>query len=226
VRSTQPKRPLEFRVFEGPACEQMPKLMRAGHVPAGAAEIMRGRLEGTLSFDEHYDSGDAIIYYPDGRIKLVWDSKHLCKLTPKSQLAAGDIMLPHGMGESIDGKLLMRDEVEEYTGKEHSKEGAQGNPFWQWFARGDNYLLCEYIDRCFARVKERFGHDETMDVYVSKYLKVTMPVLRPWCFGGGYYCDSAVVDSNHIDSGNCRLVGRRKRTWWDILNTPLRDLFA
>ncbi len=75
---------LDFRVFEGPNYRQMPKLIRAGLVPASAAQIMRGRLEGKLSFDCFYDSGDVVVYHPDGRVKLVYDSEDLRKLNPES----------------------------------------------------------------------------------------------------------------------------------------------
>ena len=189
----------DFRVFEGPIYQAMPKLIEAGYVPASAAQIMRHLLGVKLDrdplrpFGQPYDSGDAIIYYPNGRVndrkvKLVWDSRHLCEFTPKSELcsiADGALVLPDSAWKAIDGEVLSITCLREYcAGKWLSQREALNNRVWQWLARDDKHLLKEYADRVFSITKSRYHADEAMALYLQRYPSGFAPALQLWSLGG------------------------------------------
>lgn len=207
METTHVKKIPDFTLFEGPNNREMPKLIAEGFVPASAAQIMRGRLEGKLSFDEYHDSGDVIVYHPDGRVKLVYDSKDLRKLNTESPLSAGALVLPDGAWESLGGEEFSHDRLALYVGKRRSKDSTKGNPFWQWLARDDQALLDAYADQMFDRVKQRYGYDEeAMGIFISSSNNV--PVLRLWCLGGvaNYYGGNADGDCR-LDYDGGRLAG-------------------
>ncbi len=91
--------------------------------------------------------------------------------------------------------------MEKYTVKQQSKRQAKGNPFYQWLSGGDQELLGEYADYIFSRVKQRYGCDDAMAVYISSS-DVRSAVLRLWCLGG---VGSGGADGNgHLDYyGGC-----------------------
>lgn len=204
----------DIRVFKGPAYQQMPKLSAEGFVLASAAQIMRYWLEGKLRQDLHHDSGDAVVCHPDGSVKLAYDSEDLRRLHPEGRLSSsGALVLPDDAWESIDGKVLSKEEIATSTGRRQSKESAKNDFFLLWLARDDRVLLHEYVDAMFGRVKERVGRDTAaMGVFVRKDSAVYTPVLRLWRFGGidNYSRGDAIGDGrlDHHDDG--RLVGIRE----------------
>ena len=139
-------------------------------------------------------------------MKLVWDSDDLRKLNMNSPLGAGALVLSDGVVESIDGEVLSKDERNKYERKAQSKSEVLGNRFWQWLARDDQKLLGEYAEQMLGRVKESYGYDKAMHIYVGNP-SLDAPALRLWCLGGvGYYGGSA-SGSYHLDNRDGRLAG-------------------
>jgi len=207
METTQKMQNLEFRVFEGPSYEQMPKLIAAGLVPAGAAQIMCGRLEGKLSFDENYHSGDVIVYHPDGRVKLVWDSQDLRRLHLASGRRSGALVLPNGVWESLDGYIPSEGDLVKYTDvvKKQLNHRATENPFWRWLARGDQGLLGEYADRMVSHAKSRGYLSGAMAVYLGNP-KMDVLALRLWRLSDANFGGFA-NGSNNLINYDVRLVG-------------------
>ena len=68
----------KFKEFYGRGIEQMPKLLGEGRTPLSSAGLMERRLEVLTASDDvkdawwgdYFDTGDGILYHPDGRIKI------------------------------------------------------------------------------------------------------------------------------------------------------------
>jgi hypothetical protein len=166
---------LEFRVFEGFIIGQMPYLISEGFVPASASQIMRGRLDGKLDWDVSYTSGDAIIYHPDGRVKLVYDAAPLRELDDGDDhvLKNYSLVLPDDAWDSLDGVVLSKEDVKKYSVKPvviphgadasdyeveaESVSDIKKNPFWRFLARYDWKLLDKTAEEFLSRPKIHSG---------------------------------------------------------------------
>jgi len=141
-------------VFEGKNIEQMPKLISEKYLPLSLAQIMEQRLrvsernnaELSNIWDKNYfDSGDGIIYHPDGRIKITPDSVTLKKITPDTKLSwYGSQILEEGTFDKLQGEEFTRDDLSKYTEKYLDESEVLENPIWLAFVRGDKQLLKEY----------------------------------------------------------------------------------
>lgn len=206
---TTTKQALKFELFGGRTHVEMPKLIASGFVPSSAAQIMRGRLEGKLDWDDSdFASGDVIVYHPDGRVKLVYDSEDLRRLAPPElssnpeewgtwasidkdlrrltrEQSYGLVLPDCGAWESLDGRVFDRDEIAKYAGKYQSKDSAKGNPFWQWLSRGDHGLLGAYVDQMFSRINSLYSRDNAMAISVAQNNpNIPVPSIRLWSLGG------------------------------------------
>ena len=180
--------PQRYKEFYGRNTEQMPLLIAEGRVPLSVAGLMQARLDIRNSCEEvkaawmnnYFDTGDAVVYHPDGRLKVVLDSQHLRGLTPKSELRAGALVLANGKYESLQGQEFTREELREHVGYWLNKKQAKAHPIWGALA-GDQGLLDEYVDYIFAEVKERSGYDFAMGVYPDSAVKTQK--MRAWFVG-------------------------------------------
>lgn len=198
METTRAVADLDLKVFDGPNQKQMPKLAAAGFVPANAAQIMRGRLEGKLDWYCDYDSSNVILYHPDGDpVKLVWDSEDLLRnLTSRSVVRRNALVVHDGAWDSIDGEVFSMTELAISTSKRQPKERTKHNLLWHWLANDDRKLLGEYVDAMFARVKAWRGcYNEAMGASIDNACDPDRAtVLRLWCLGGvssnrgGAYC--------------------------------------
>jgi len=76
--------PEAYKEFYGRNVEQMPKLIAEGRVPMNASQLMQRRLDyrngpaevKTAWMDNYFDTGDAVVYHPNGDVKIVLDSQH------------------------------------------------------------------------------------------------------------------------------------------------------
>ena len=113
-----------YKEFYGSNTGQMPLLVKDGRVPMSVNGLMQRRLEvqdkGIFSdevrsawHDSYFDTGDGVVYHPDGRIKVVHDARPLREMNSESQLVNGALVLPDGLYEKLEGQ--------EFTRKEHSK---------------------------------------------------------------------------------------------------------
>lgn len=153
------------------------------------AGLMRRRLEVLTASKEvkdawwtnYFDTGDAVIYHPDGRFKVVLNAEPMKELNPKSKLSNGALVLSEGMYDKLDGENFTREEVGKYGLVERllTKEEAKKNPIWKALAGGDQALLDAYADAVFTKAKEQYRYDKNMRIWLSQPQSVALG--RLWC---------------------------------------------
>jgi len=210
---------IEYKEFTVSIIDEMPRLIQQGYQPISIAQIMQRRLNVLGSIPEvkdawwmnYFDSGDAVVYHPDGKIKIVLDSPLARKLnpditlsdgTPDSVLPYGALILPDGMYEQVQGEEFSKDVVEKYTYAEQpTVRKVKHNPIWRALARDQN-LLAEYAKATFKEAKPEYNTDTKMEILISSYTKV--PNLRLWELGGNL---SHAIGFDTICGLTGRLVG-------------------
>lgn len=173
-----------YREFYGRNVEQMPKLIADGRVPMSVAGLMQRRLDVRNSdadvkssyMDNYFDTGDAVLYHPDGRVKIVLDSQTLRDMTPESQRSGGALVLTEDVYNSLQGEEFKKGKLGKVD-ERLSREQVKAHPVWKVLAR-DQALLNDYTDFIFAEGKERFGYDNAMGVYPDSV--GDNPKLRAW----------------------------------------------
>ena len=205
-----------YKEFYGRNVDQMPLLIAEGRTPMSVAGLMDKRLEVMALedgkddafraswVDNYFDTGDAILYHPNGNIKVVRDAQALREMTLKSKRAQGALVLADRaydveegpeftvaqLSDMANGRLLTADEV-----KTH--------PIWNALARDEDRLEA-YTDRTFAEAKKRFNYDENMGIYLgSAQNNLTM---RSW-FVLRLDVRSSAYGGVNLDNEYGRLVG-------------------
>jgi len=177
-----------YREFYGRNIEQMPKLIADGRVPMSVAGLMQRRLNvrnsdanvKTYYMDNYFDTGDAVAYHPDGRVKLVLDSKTLREMTPYTQRVGGALLLTEDVYNALQGEEFKKGKLGK-TGEWLTREQVKAHPVWKVLAR-DQSLLNDYVDYIFAEGKQRFNDDTAMGVFTDSV--ENGPKLRAWCVDG------------------------------------------
>ncbi len=177
-----------YQEFYGRNTEQMPKMIADGRVPMNVAQLMQKRLdvrnsdEKIKSFymDNYFDTGDAVVYHPDGRVKMVLDSQTLRDMTPESPRDSGALILGEDVYNALQGEEFKKGKLGEVN-EALSKADVKDHPVWKALAR-DQGLLNDYVDYIFAEGKQRFGYDTAMGVYLDS--ASDKPKLRAWCVYG------------------------------------------
>jgi len=191
--------------------EQMPKLIADNRVPMNVAVLMQRRLDVRNAeknvksswMDNYFDTGDAIVYHSDGRVKIVLDSQHLREINPKSALNNGALILTEDIYNALQGEEFKKDKLGK-TGSPLSKTDVKAHPIWKVLAR-DQALLNDYVDYIFAKGKQRFNYDNAMGIYTSS-AGGDVPEMRAWYVDRLEYRSSA--DGWYdLDDGSGRLVG-------------------
>jgi len=175
-----------YKEFHGKNVEQMPKLIADGRVPMNVAGLMQRRLDvrnsdadvKTSYMDNYFDTGDAVAYHPDGRVKIVLDSQTLRGITLNNELRNGALVLTEDDYSALQGEEFKKGKLGKVD-EQLSREQAKAHPVWKVLAR-DQALLNDYVDYIFAEGKERFGYDTAMGVFQSSAQGNT-PDLRTWC---------------------------------------------
>src|SRR3989344_831181 len=93
--------PQKFKEFYGKNVEQMPLLIAEGRTPLPVAGHMQRRIETRNAseevrsswIDNYFDTGDAVVYHPDGRVKIVLDSQTLREMNLDSKRNSGALVL-------------------------------------------------------------------------------------------------------------------------------------
>jgi len=191
--------------------EQMPKLIAEGRVPMNVAQLMQRRLDvrngpvevKTNWIDNYFDTGDAVVYHPDGRIKIVFDSQTLREMTPESQRNNGALVLTEDIYNVLQGEEFKKGKLGK-TGEWMSKADVKAHPVWKVLAR-EQALLNDYTDFIFAEGNQRFKYDTAMGVFPGS-CGGNKPEIRAWC-GYGLGSGSSADGRNYLDSDNGRLVG-------------------
>ena len=203
-----------YKEFYGRIIEQMPKLVAEGRTPLSVSGLMRRRLEVLNSpgnvrssyWDNYFDTGDAIAYHPDGKAKIVLDTRQLRELTPSSQLKDNALVLPAGVYDELEGVEFSREDLEKYASGEWLKQkDVTSNKIWQALAR-DGKLLDDYAKAVFSQVRERYDSNISMALFVDSARDV--PIIRSW-YVGRLDDDfrSNASGRCHLDGGYGRLVG-------------------
>lgn len=197
-----------YKEFGGKNTERMPILMAEKRVPLSVTELMEARLKYGEELPHwmvsYFDTGDAVVYHPDGRIKIVLDSKHLRKITPESQLLRGALVLSDKIYNTLQGQEFKKSELEKRVGKLLTKEQVKSNLIWQALAR-DQKLLDEYADFIFNQAMKDVRHGRNMGIYLDSKTDV-FPKLRMWCVEGhdGHYGANGI---NSLNTYSGLLIG-------------------
>ncbi|MEK6926103.1 MAG: hypothetical protein AABW50_02390 [Nanoarchaeota archaeon] len=200
--------PVTFKDFYGRNVDQMPKLIEDNRTPLSVAGLMEARLKYGKKFrdwmNNHFDTGDGVIYHPNGKIKIVHDSQLIRGLNPRSPLRNGALILEDGVYESIQGQEFEKSKFEKYTNDSLSAESVKKNPIWQALARGNQSLLNEYTDFLFFEAKKDFEYDKNMGIYLDSAGDTSK--LRAWYVDRlGNWSDA--YGRSGLGYGNGRFVG-------------------
>src|SRR3989344_469883 len=176
-----------YQEFYGQNVKQMPKLIADGRVPMNVSQLMQRRLDVRNSeavkgsyMNNYFDTGDAVVYHPDGRVKIVLDSQTLRDMTPESQRVGGALIIGEDVYNTLEEEEFKKGKLGKVN-EQMSREDVKSHPVWKVLAR-DQGLLNDYADYIFAEDKERFGYDTAMGVYPDS--AGDNPKLRAWCVGG------------------------------------------
>lgn len=196
-----------YKEFYGRNVDQMPKLIAEARVPLSVAGLLEAKLKHGKDLpdwmDSYFDTGDAVVYHPDGRIKIDINSKNLRKINLESWLSGGALILNEEVYNTIQGQEFVKSEIEKYTGKALSKKEVKSNPLWRALVNDQN-LLNEATDFIFKEIKDRFGYNENMGLYLRSASDA--PELRAW-YVNRLYDRSDAVGIGSLGVANTRLVG-------------------
>jgi len=176
-------------VFNGRTIDKMPELISQGRAPISVPGIMEQRVNAWNSNDNnlakqwgnnYFDSGDSIIYHPDGRIKIVPDSQTLSNVNGNSPLRwSGSLVLPEGTFDGVDGVEFSKKDIKKFANKYLKQGEVLKNPIWQALARGDEALLKEYAGQVYSRIND----SKLMKVWISPK-SPDFEAERLWCLYG------------------------------------------
>jgi hypothetical protein len=174
----------------------------------------------TAWMDNYFDAaGDAVVYHPNGDVKIVLDSQTLREMTPESQRNGGALVLGEDVYKALQGKVFKKGKLGKVNDS-MSREDVKAHPVWKVLAR-DQALLNDYADFIFAEGKERFSYDTAMGVFPGS-CGGDKPEMRAWCVGG--LDGRSNADGGYdLDDDNGRLVGiapeALRANWTKILQS-------
>lgn len=174
--------------------DQMPVLIADGRVPMNVAQLMQRRLDVRNSdpdvkssyMDNYFDTGDAVLYHPDGRVKIVHDSQTLRDMTPESPGSNDALILGEDVYNTLQGEEFKKDKFGTVNNG-LSRADVKSHPVWKVLAR-DKELLNDYVDFIFGEYQGRFAKGTALDdlrlmgVYPDS--AGDNPKLRAWCVSG------------------------------------------
>ena len=208
-----------YKEFYGKNIEQMPKLVAEGRVPMSVAGLMQRRLDVRNSDDKvkaawmshYFCTGDAVIYNPDGKVKIVLDSENLRNVTPDTPRNSGALIVTPEAYDALQGEEFRKGKLGK-IGDWITKKDVKAHPIWRALAR-DQALLNDYADYIFAEAKDSYGYDVAMGVFTYDTLFTgsageDTPEMRAWIvdgLGGGSCAGGGVA----LEGGGCgnRLLG-------------------
>lgn len=199
-------------VFNGRTVDRMPELVAQGYSPISVAGIMEQRLNAWQSDDQelaqlwgknYFDSGDGIMYHPDGRIKVVPDSETLRKVNPNTPLKwYGAQVLSEGSFDKAQGEEFSRKDVKRFANEYLKQKDVLNNPIWLALTRGDKELLKDYAGQVYSRIND----SNLMKIWVSD--APDFEAERLWCLSGlDYYSNVYGNYGGLLGGDDGRLVG-------------------
>ncbi len=206
-----------YQEFYGRKTEQMPKLIADGRVPLSVSGLMQRRLDVRNSddkvksawMDNYFDTGDAVVYHPDGRVKIVLDSEDLRNMTLDTPRNSGALIVTPESYDALQGEEFKKGKLGK-TGDCMSREDVKAHPVWKVLAR-DQGLLNDYIDHIFGEYQARFAKGTPLeDIRAMRIFPRSAngntPEMRAWYVNGLEYGSDAVGGSD-LDDYLVRLVG-------------------
>ena len=198
------------REFYGQNVEQMLKLIADGRTPMNTAQLMQRRLDVRNSddvksayMDNYFDTGDAVVYHPDGRVKIVLDSQTLRDMTPESPRSNGALILASEVYDPLQGEEFKKGKLST-TDAPLSREEVKAHPVWKFLAR-DQGLLNDYTDYIFGEYQARFAKGTSLEdvraMGVFPDSAGDQPKMRAWVVDGLEYGSNARGRSSLVDGG-------------------------
>ena len=203
--------PQKFKEFYGRNVEQMPLLIAEGRTPLSVAGLMQRRLETRTAsaevksswMDNYFDTGDAVVYHPNGNVKIVLDSQTLREMNSQSKRNGGALVLGEDVYNALQGEEFNREQLG-ILETSLSTRGVKFHPVWRALAR-DEKLLNDYTDLVFAEAKQKFKYDTNMGVYLGTAQGKTPEMRAVYVLG---LESRSVVDGRYyLGSLDGRLVG-------------------
>jgi hypothetical protein len=227
-----------FKEFYGSPIELMPKLIGEGRIPMSVANIVKRRIEDLNAgvsqkvidawWDNYFDTGDAILYHPNGNIKIVLSCHFMRKISPETKLESGGMVLGSTKKSSIKFYNSIEGvEFEKLSFRRHVLEGdvnraltadeVKTHPIWMSLVP-DKALLNEYVDVSFTLLREKYDEDEMMGVYLDYSVDMShtkppeLAVGRLWCIDDLCNFFSNLRGNLNLDSNYdpCRFIGVKK----------------
>lgn len=201
----------KYEEFRGSILTQMPLLVAQGLVPINVSQSMEQRLAyiygpatnknaKTGLINEQHRTGDAILYHPNGDVKVVLDCSILREINEKSLRGRffGELIIEKDVYRALHGEVLREENFQCST--DLSQRQVLSHPLWQILAR-DKKLLNDYTDFIFAAPDDvtNYSFDEhKMGVYrphPNSYGKPLMHLLTfDYTFSSRLYIGSDGVD--------------------------------
>lgn len=154
-----------------------------------------------------YDTSDSTMYHPDGRVKIVLDSKNIYNLNSESKIKYnGSLILPSNSFQNTEGFEFSKDDVNKYCEIYLTKKQVLENPFWLALFNEDKHLLKEFRDYVFSEDK----YSPKMRIYINKS-RPRVQTERLWCLNG--LEGNCVIDCDTygvLNSKSARLIGLPK----------------
>lgn len=180
----------ECKIFYGIYSNEIKKLSNQGFVPMNTSQLMKKRLEFANSSEKveqnlwirnFFDTGDAIIYHPNGDLKIVLDSKNLIGQQNECQDNFGVLIVNENLYHDLPGQVFKKNEFR-LTEESLSKSEVKSHPVWNFLAR-DQKLLNDYTDFVFDIAGKNFDKDDTMKTFLE-YSSRNRYEMGAWLFGG------------------------------------------
>lgn len=174
-----------YKEFFELGSEGISTILAKGRIPMNTAQLMQRRLEVRNSPMEvryswmsySFYTSDAVIYNPNGKIKIVLDSPRLRKVISESESKYGSLFISKENYKSLQGEVFKKSELEKIANFPLSKKDVESNPIWKLLARGDQSLVKEYVDLVFAG---RTNHPSMGVYFWEDNRKSGAPRIKLW----------------------------------------------
>lgn len=179
----------KYKEFRGDVVKEIPKLIAENRTIMSCDKLMQLRLdykETGRYTDESYVTGDAIIFHPDRKIKIIYDSEHIKELCPREKypyygLHQKGLVLDEKIYKKLQGAEFLMKDLEKIMYEFLSTKEAKSSPFWQCLARDNQSLLDDYVDYVFFRGLEvdtshwLYGDKKTKETYRAMGINYLLP---------------------------------------------------
>ena len=161
----------KFEIYKGSIKTQMPRIIADGRTPMSCSELMLRRLDlrdnesevRKFYMNRSFITGDAIIYHPNRKIKIICDSQTLRDLNSES--STFEHFLNEEDYDKLEGEEFERNEMKLYDWM--SREEIRRHPIWKALAK-DQKLLDDYTYLAFTENKQK-NRKIGMGIYPENY---------------------------------------------------------